>query len=339
MDYIKAKWDADGDGVLSGEQPNTFDISFYGKNTFIGTLWLAALRASAAMARAVGDEEFASDAGRLADLGSMNYDNALWNGEYYQQALSPEEAGMDFQWGQGCLADQLLGQWWADLLDLGYLLPRDHVRTALKSIVRYNLLPDFGNVSHIYRAFVGESDAGLAVCTWPNGGRPNIPIRYADEVWLGSEFQVAAHCLMEDLPEGGQLLDSVLARHKGSNRNPYNGIECGDHYSRTMAGWSLVDAMNGVRYNALDGSLKFTRRLDEGQVTAVSIGHAWGSLSGYHDRQELKVLGGSVSVAKVLGDGLEASFAGRSLDRNEDGSLGEAIILEPGGTFSVSWVG
>jgi hypothetical protein len=30
-------------------------------------------------------------------------------------------------YANGCLLDQLIGQWWAHLLDLGYLFPQDRV--------------------------------------------------------------------------------------------------------------------------------------------------------------------------------------------------------------------
>ncbi len=30
-----------------------------------------------------------------------------------------------------------------------------------------------------------------------------MPIRYADEVWTGVEYQVAAHCLFEGMTEEG----------------------------------------------------------------------------------------------------------------------------------------
>ena len=83
----------------------------------------------------------------------------------------------------------MLGQWWAHQLDLGYILPADHVRQALRSIVRYNFRHDFHGFEHEYRVFADGDDAGLLVCTWPLGGRPAVPVRYADEVWTGVEYQ------------------------------------------------------------------------------------------------------------------------------------------------------
>lgn len=42
-------------------------------------------------------------------------------------------------------------------------------------------------------------DTGLLVCTWPYGGRPTVPIRYADEIWSGVEYQVAGHLAYEGM--------------------------------------------------------------------------------------------------------------------------------------------
>src|SRR5690606_11752645 len=42
-DHIAGRWDPDGDGVLRGIQPSTHDIDLAGVNSFMGSLWLAAL--------------------------------------------------------------------------------------------------------------------------------------------------------------------------------------------------------------------------------------------------------------------------------------------------------
>src|SRR5258705_3423857 len=45
-------------------------------------------------------------------------------------------------------------------------------------------------------------------------------------------------------------------RYNGTRRNPYNEIECGDHYSRAMAGWSVLEALGGFRYDALQERIR-----------------------------------------------------------------------------------
>jgi len=241
MADVDQRWNTSGSGMLVGIQPSTHDIDLSGLNSFMGTLWLAALRAAEELARAVGAD--ATGFRRTFDTASPAYDEALFDGEYYVQRLLPGDA-TDHQWVDGCLSDQLIGQWWAHLLGLGHLLPVDHVRTALRSIVRHNLRHGFDGFEHPFRSFADGSDSGLLMCTWPRGGRPAVPTRYCDEVWTGSEYQVAAHCLFEGLAdEGHAILDAVWARYDGRRRNPYNEIECGDHYARSLAGWSVLDAV------------------------------------------------------------------------------------------------
>ena len=57
MDLVIAKFDTEGDGVITGAQQNTYDTAMYGANTFIGSYYVTALRACSAMAELMGDAE------------------------------------------------------------------------------------------------------------------------------------------------------------------------------------------------------------------------------------------------------------------------------------------
>ena len=305
--YIRATWDGDGDGVLEGEQGNTYDIHFFGPNIFIGGLWLAALRAGEELARIVGDGTFADELRALFTVGSARYDEHLWNGEYYIQILD-EETPLEDQFGDGCLSDQLFGQWWAHLLGLGHILPVDHVRTALAAIVRYNTRAGFRDFEHGFRVYADRDDHGLLVCTWPKGGRPPVPVRYCDEVWTGIEYQVAAHCLMEGLPdEGMRLLANLRRRYAGDRRNPYNEIECGDHYARAMAGWSVVEAISGVRYDAVRHEIALAPAPGRGGSRLPLISATgWGTISQNDGadrfRIEIRAEYGTIVLRRVVVD-------------------------------------
>jgi hypothetical protein len=278
VEYIRGTWDPDGDGVLEGEQPNTYDIAFYGTNMFIGGLWLAALRATEEMARLEGDEEYAGDLHALFERGRDAYDAALWNGEYYIQVLGPDDP-LEQQYLTGCLADQLLGQWWAHQLGLGHILPPEHVQQTLRSIVKYNMRDGFHGYDPEERAFADGDDHGLVIIAWPEGGQPDRPTRYHDEVWTGIEYQVAAHCITEGLvAEGLRILEAARARYDGTKRNPYNDIECGDHYARAMAGWTILEALAGYRYDAATGSIVLVPAVAAEPWRGPFVaGTAWGS--------------------------------------------------------------
>ncbi len=258
-----ARWDADRDGVLEGVQHNTYDIEFHGPNTMCGSLYLAALAAGAEMADAVGDTRAAEEFRGLLDCGRRKYDRTLFNGEYYVQRVAAARAGgrgrpgrPKYQYGRGCLSDQLLGQWAAHVAGLGYVLPRAHVRKALAAVFRHNFKADLSAHRSVQRTYALNDEGGLLLCTWPRGRRERFPFIYSDEVWTGIEYQVAAHLIYEGMTE--QALAIVAAardRHDGLRRNPWNEFECGDHYARAMSSWSLLLALSGQRYDGRTATL------------------------------------------------------------------------------------
>lgn len=345
VDYIRATWDPDGDGVLDGEQPNTYDIAFYGTNMFIGALWLAALRAAEEYARLQGEDAYADDLHALFRRGQATYDRLLWNGEYYIQILGPDDP-VEQQYLTGCLADQLLGQWWAHQLGLGYVLPRERVRTTLQSILNYNMREGFAGYDPEERAFADGDDAGLLIIAWPEGGRPDRPTRYHDEVWTGIEYQVAAHCIYEGLvDEGLHLVEVVRARYDGTKRNPYNDIECGDHYARAMAGWTVLEALAGYRYDAIHGRIVIRPAVPDQPFSGPFLaGTGWGTFSITPDgAASLTLAYGTVTVQEL---DLPPAFARAGVRHgattitatNADGSFvfARPVTLSAGETLTIA---
>lgn len=229
-----------GDGLIEGEQPNTYDIHLYGPNTFIGSQYLAALLAMAELAEIMGEDP--APYRNRALSGGQAYDETCWNGEYYVQRI-PEGCDAPFQFGNGCVADQLLGQWWAHHLDLGYVLPREHVQSAVKAIHRRNYRRSFLGFKQAPRVFASDHDQGLLVAAYEGVKRPEVPLLYSDEAWTGLEYSFAALCLYEGLTEEAlEIVTATRARYDGQQRNPFNEIECGDHYIRALSAWSLPKA-------------------------------------------------------------------------------------------------
>ncbi|MCW5981910.1 MAG: hypothetical protein KIT09_27745 [Bryobacteraceae bacterium] len=292
LEYAWKQWDADRDGVMEGEQHNTYDIEFYGANTMMGTLYLGALRAAAKMARHLGDAASAGEYERLASIGSEKLDQALWNGEYYVQTVdeSHPKAGK-YQYGEGCLSDQLLGQWFAEVVNLGKLLPPEHVRSTLSAIFRYNYRDSFEDFPNPQRLYALNDDRGLLLCSWPRGKRPALPFVYSDEVWSGIEYQVAAHLMYEGMvKEGVTIVRAVRDRHDGARRNPWNEFECGHHYARAMSSWSLLTALSGFHYSAPAEELTFEPRYRQSAFrTLFCAGSAWGLYSQEGGPEKLRV--------------------------------------------------
>ncbi len=293
LEYAWVNWDADRDGVMEGEQHNTYDINFYGANSMMGTLYLGALETASRMARHLGDSDAAARYEALQVRGSARLDQLLWNGEFYVQKVDEaRQAAAKYQFGEGCLSDQLLGQWFAEVAGIGKLLPHGHLRTALQSIFRYNFRQSFDDFPNTQRIYALNDEAGLLLCSWPKGKRPALPFVYSDEVWTGIEYQVAAHLIYEGMvKEGTAIVDAVRARYDGARRNPWNEVECGHHYARAMSSWSLLTAFSGFRYSAPSREMTFLPRQGSGKFRCLfTAGSSWGTYSQTLTREKLEAV-------------------------------------------------
>ncbi|HQH74582.1 MAG TPA: GH116 family glycosyl hydrolase, partial [bacterium] len=200
-----------------------------------------------------------------------------WNGEYYIQIYDPATY-QKYQLGDGCLSDQMLGQWMAHVTGLGYMLPEDRVKSAIHAVYKNNFRPTLTDHYNPQRIFALGDEAGLLLCSWPRGNRPPLPFVYSDEVWTGIEYQVAAHLIYEGfVNEGLTLVRAVRNRYDGQRRNPWNEVECGHHYARAMASWSVFLALTGFNYSGPQKMIAFNPRINEREFTCFwSCDGCWG---------------------------------------------------------------
>lgn len=273
-DYIP--WDPERKGVLSGRQHNTYDIDFYGPNMLTGGLYLGALKACAEMADYLRDPQ-GELYRQVYESGRQAYDTQLWNGSWYVQQV--EEGRDRYQYGEGCLADQLLGQYLAFNSGLGYILDPARVKRTLQSIYAHNYIPDFSEYHNVQRVYAVNEEGGVVLCSWPDGNRKLIPFPYADEVWTGVEYQVAASLIRIGLAEEGlEIVKAVRERYAGFNRNPYAEIESGFYYARALASWSPYLALSGFTYDGAAHTMKFHPAIHRDDFrTFWSCGTGWGS--------------------------------------------------------------
>lgn len=247
--FIFYTYDKKLNGVIYSDQPNTYDCSLSGINTFIGTLYLTSLLACEKIANKLNLSEWSDKLKKTFNSGQSTLDKECWNGEYYIQKYDENEI-KKFQYGIGCFSDQLVGQWWAFQLGFGYILPPEHVNKAIESIIKYNFKETFKGITQTPRIFASPSDSALMNCTWPHGNKPKVPTYYSDEVWTGIEYEIAALCIfIGKISDGLKIIQSIRNRYDGSHRNPWNEVECGDHYVRAMSSWTLLHALTGVNYS------------------------------------------------------------------------------------------
>jgi non-lysosomal glucosylceramidase len=262
--WIEGGWDADRDGVMEGCQHTTMDVEYYGPSPEVQSWYLAALAAAAELATFMGELEFASYCRQLLNSGCRWMDEHLFNGEYYQQAILPPGSdariadglrmetaapgGFDpqrppYQIGSGCTSDQLAGVTMAKLSGLEIPLDPVHVATALRGIARHNHLDGIADQVNVRRSYALGDERGLVNASFPRGRELPFPFPYWAEVWTGFEYSAAVGLLLEGEHDlAYRTVADVRDRHDGRRRNPFNEVECGHHYARSMASWGLVEA-------------------------------------------------------------------------------------------------
>jgi len=334
FEYGFATWDENGDGMLEGRQWNTYDLNYWGKTTYTTGLYLAALRAGEKMAEVTGDVELAADCRQRYEKGYQVVDDELFDGEYYIQDVD-EEAHPEMQYGKGCLTDQLFGQWWAHALDLGHILPKEHVASALMAIYRYNFRHDFVGFKQQPRTFASPEDKGVLICSWPHGGRAEKPMLYCDETWSSLAYQVAGGMIYEGIIEPALVLVKAAREvYDGTRRSPWNEVECGDHYVRPMSSWLLLEAAQGYRYDAAEQSLGFGPKMTPEDFRSFFItASGWGTFSQtVSDGQQqvtLSLKWGELALARLeldLAEGITANDIKVSVPASTEQIDGRLII-------------
>jgi len=312
-------WDPDKTGIMTGRQHNTYDISFFGPNSMTSSIYLAALKACSEMAKAMHDQQFSRELEQVYISGRKIFEDSLWNGNYFIQIiqddpfsnekndyeLSPSDSDgriiPKYQYGDGCLADQLLGQYLAHISGLGYILDKSKVDDALFQVYENNFLRELRDFPNVQRVYALNDESGVVLCSWPNGNRPLLPFVYADEIWSGVEYQVAASLIFSGfIDEGLEIVKAIQDRHDGYKRNPFEHDESGVHYARAMASWSVLLALSGFEYDGVTNSMKFNPQISQKKFfTFWSTGNAWGSFEIKNNEADLKVEYGSLSLKEL----------------------------------------
>jgi uncharacterized protein (DUF608 family) len=364
--WIPDGWDENRDGVMEGVQHNTYDVEFYGPNPLCGVYYLGALRACEQMARAMDEPQLANEYRSLFESGRRWMDANLFNGSYYVQKIVGRpsnaiaaglRAGMgtddpekpEYQVGSGCLIDQLLAQYLADVTGLGSLIDPQHIRSTLDSIYRLNHKANLEDHNCVQRTFALNDEAAMVICDY--GGvaeRPKIPFPYYAEVMTGFEYATATLMLYRSMTKerGLECFADIRRRYDGERRNPWDELECGHHYARAMSSWSGLLAASGFRYHGQDFQVEAIPLFPKAHFRSFwSTGTGWGMFGMSASGFAIDVVEGSLPIRQLL---LPASHAktvqlnGKLIpaqisDRNSQllVSLTSDVSLQPGSSLRV----
>lgn len=327
LNYCIETWDPDHIGLLVEPHHNTYDVEFWGGEGMCGSFYLGALAAAIEIGNALGDPTPLYE--ELLAAGRARFAKELFNGEYFQQNIqwkglrapnptelhsinnegySPEaralleSEGPKYQYGTGCLSDGVIGAWMAWASGLAPFLEAKEVASHLKSVFKYNFKTNLSSHANPQRcAYAFGHEAGLLLCTWPHGGRLSLPLPYSEEVWTGIEYQVASHLISVGyVEEGLQIVRAARARYDGRIRNPFNEFECGHWYARAMASYTLLQALSGARYDAVEKTLYLNPKIQGDFRSFLSTSTGFGVVGVKNGQPFLEIKEGQIVVEKIV---------------------------------------
>ncbi|XP_024023556.1 non-lysosomal glucosylceramidase [Morus notabilis] len=218
------QFDKDGDGMIENEgfPDQTYDTwSVSGVSAYCGGLWVAALQATAALAREVGDRGSEDYFWFKFQKAKAVYQK-LWNGSYFDYDSSGQSSCSSIQ------ADQLAGQWYSIACGLSPIVDQKKAISALEKIYNYNVLK------------VKDGRRGAVNGMLPDG-RIDTTAMQSREIWSGVTYALAATMIQED------MIDVAFKTAAGNYETAWS--EEGLGYSfQTPEAWNSDDEYRSLAY-------------------------------------------------------------------------------------------
>ena len=328
MDYCISTWDPRHKGVIEEPHHNTYDIEFWGPDGMHGSFYIGALHAITKMGDFLGKDTATYRELSARAKGVM--ETELYDGEYFIQKIKVEgltaknpatvksfggeyskeakelleKEGPKYQYGKGCLSDGILGAWISQMCGMEDTIDPAKIKSHLLAVHKYNLKENLSEHANPQRpAFALGDEGGLILCSWPKGGKLSLPFVYSDEVWTGIEHQVASHLMLTgQVNEGLEILRVSRNRYDGRIRNPFNEYECGHWYARALSSYGYLQALTGLRYDAVEKTLYIDSRV--GDFTSfLSTETGFGNISLKGNQPSVKVVYGHIQIEKLVVSG------------------------------------
>jgi uncharacterized protein (DUF608 family) len=306
--------DKNQDGMEDTPIENTLDAVWDGEIAWLVGLCIAAVKAGEQMAIEMGDTAFASTCATYVSKGTKNMEEKLFNGEYFIH--KPDEIKGREKLGSynTCHIDQVYGQSWAHQVGLGRILDKEKTVSALRALWKYNFTPDVGpyiKERRGWRPYALAGEGGMVMNTNPSneakpyGENTTWQLGYFHECMSGFEHQVAAHMMAEGMTNEALVLTRMIHdRYHAAKRNPFNEIECSDHYARAMASYGTFISACGFDYDGPNGFISFAPKMSPNKCKVpFTSASGWGSYEQTqhedHFIAKLHVAYGSLRLNKI----------------------------------------
>ena len=306
--------DKNQDGMEDTPIENTLDAVWDGEIAWLVGLCIAAVKAGEQMAIEMGDTIFANTCATYVSKGTKNMEEKLFNGEYFIH--KPDEIKGREKLGSynTCHIDQVYGQSWAHQVGLGRILDKEKTLSALKALWKYNFTPDVGpyiKERRGWRPYALAGEGGMVMNTNPSneakpyGENTTWQLGYFHECMSGFEHQVASHMMAEGMTDEALVLTRMIHdRYHAAKRNPFNEIECSDHYARAMASYGTFISACGFDYDGPNGYIKFAPKMSPDKCKVpFTAASGWGSFEQLQNEKsftaKLNVAYGSLRLNKI----------------------------------------
>ncbi len=287
IDYVLNEKDLDGDQMpdMEGIMCSYDNFPMYGLASYITTQWITAMEMASVVAQDMGENKNAKKYKKIADKGVQLMDKHLWNGKYYRLANDYRgEHGKD----EGCLTDQLFGQWVAHEAGMGRLFEKEKIHSALESVLAYSYI----------------DNTYLRNCTWPEHkdffpmAETDLWVDQANTPWTGVELAFASFLIREGMvTEGKQIVKSIDDRYRKAGLY-WDHQEFGGHYYRPMSAWSVLNALAG--YNLVKDQYSFAPKNESASFQLFfSANHGTGTFLRDHQTVNIVANTGHLRVAAL----------------------------------------
>jgi uncharacterized protein (DUF608 family) len=283
--------DKNGDGMLDTPLENTLDAQWPGEIAWLVGLCIAAVKAGELMAIEMGDPKFAAACRDYVIKGRANMESQLFNGEFFIHKPDAKLGKTVIGSYNTCHIDQVYGQSWAFQVGIKErIISRDKTLSALKALWKYNFTTDVGPYIKVHnggRAYALPGEGGIIMNTNPSndpqpfGVKDAWQLTYFHECMSGFEHQLASHYMAEGMTDEALIATrTVHDRYHAAKRNPFNEVECSDHYARAMASYNTFITTCGFEYHGPKGYIRFAPKISKDNFQAAfTSAKGWGSYS------------------------------------------------------------
>lgn len=274
------KLDADGDGLPDqGTRANTYDAwRFRGTPSYIAGLWLAGLTAAVHLAEEMQDEKMKTHWQDILDKGKESF-KKLWNGEYFSLWVDKEERD------ECLMSGQLDAAWYCKVMGIPCYVEDEYILKVLEQVWKHNY----------------TEEGGLINASYPEGTKPTLYTYENVQVesnWSGVEFALSSMYLeMGEFERARAIAANVDNRYMQAGRI-FNHEECGGHYYRPLAAWTLMLSLSGFKYDRVKKRITIVPK----QATLTIpwfTPQGYGVLKVMEDQVELSVLEGNMEVREL----------------------------------------